>query len=115
MDEAQFKQVLMNLIINAVQAMPDGGRITVTAGHDGDAGMLRVAVSDTGLGIGEKDITRIFEPFFTTKGAGKGTGLGLSVSYGIIRQHGGDITVESMPGVGSTFTVTLPAVAAPAE
>jgi signal transduction histidine kinase len=114
-DEVQFKQVLMNLIINAVQAMPEGGRIAVTADCDPETGALLVSVADTGLGIGEKHLHRIFDPFFTTKGAGKGTGLGLSVSYGIIQQHGGDITVESVPGNGTTFTITLPAKEAVAE
>ncbi len=114
-DEAQFKQVLMNLVINAVQSMPDGGRLTVAADCDEAAGALRVSVADTGMGIGEKDIRRIFEPFFTTKDPGKGTGLGLSVSYGIIQQHGGDIRVESVPGEGSTFTVMLPLTDDPEE
>ena len=107
-DETQMRQVFMNLIINAVQAMPDGGEIRIAIRFDPGWHRLDVSVADTGMGVAQKHMQRIFDPFFTTKGAGKGTGLGLSVSYGLVQQHGGDITVESSPGRGSTFTVTLP-------
>ena len=107
-DETQMKQVFMNLIINAVQAMPEGGAMRVAIRFDQDRGRLKVLVADTGVGVAQKHRQRIFDPFFTTKRAGKGTGLGLSVSYGLVQQHGGDIAVESTTGQGSTFTVTLP-------
>jgi signal transduction histidine kinase len=94
---------------NASDAMPDGGILTVTANRkEGDKGFLDVSVSDTGCGIIEEDKERIFDPFFTTKEEGKGVGLGLSVVYGIITRHNGTITVESKPGKGSTFKMSLP-------
>ena len=103
----QLQQVFTNLIINAQQAMPDRGELTiVTSCVDGQ--FVRVRFSDTGCGIPEENLDRIFEPFFTTRPVGQGTGLGLSVSYGIIEAHGGFIEVESKVGVGSTFTVRLP-------
>lgn len=107
-DETQMKQVFMNLIINALQAMPDGGAIRIAIRMDRRRNRVKVSVADTGVGVAEKHLLRIFDPFFTTKGAGKGTGLGLSVSYGLVEQHGGDITVTSASGKGSTFTVCLP-------
>ncbi len=107
-DLQQMKQVFMNLIMNALQAMPDGGRLTLTSRVDDDQRHVEVKVVDTGPGIGEKNIERIFDPFFTTKEEGKGTGLGLSVSYGIISRHGGRISVESRPGKGAAFFVHLP-------
>jgi len=108
LDEPQMKQVFMNLIINAIQAMPDGGTIEVRALTDDARKQIIVEVSDTGAGIAEKHLNRIFDPFFTTKTAGKGTGLGLAVSYGIVEQHGGEITVLSALGKGTMFTVALP-------
>jgi two-component system, NtrC family, sensor kinase len=102
-----LQQVFLNLIINAVQAMPEGGDLTVSAVQDKNKRIL-VTVRDTGQGIAAEHLPHIFDPFFTTKEVGQGTGLGLSVSYGIIKKHGGRITVESSPGKGSTFTVTLP-------
>jgi two-component system NtrC family sensor kinase len=102
-----LQQVLINLITNAVQAMPDGGVLTVKATLDRSSRVC-ITVQDTGGGIAESDLPRIFDPFFTTKGVGQGTGLGLSVSYGIIKKHGGRISVESSLGKGSTFTVVLP-------
>lgn len=104
----QLQQVLMNILINSQQAM-DGKPGTVriaTALHN--AGMVEIRISDTGPGLPKKIQDRIFEPFFTTKPAGKGTGLGLSVTYGIIKDHEGDINVESKPGEGATFIITLP-------
>lgn len=103
----QIKQVLLNLLNNAADAMPDsGGTITITTGGSDD--MVTVRIRDTGSGIKPEDLDRIFEPFFTTKPAVKGTGLGLPVSYGIIKRHGGRIEVDSAPGEGSAFTVFLP-------
>jgi len=106
-DRGQIEQVLINLVTNAIDAMPSGGRLTLTTGVD--AAGVRLSVTDTGLGIAPELQDRVFMPFHTTKDVGKGTGLGLSVSYGIIKAHGGEILVESQPGVGSTFTVLLPA------
>jgi two-component system, NtrC family, sensor kinase len=109
LNESKLQQVWMNLLLNAKQAMGDrGGLITVTTRHDHAAGMLSVIVEDNGEGMAPEIIHRIFDPFFTTKKDGEGTGLGLSVSYGIIKEHGGDITVESRPSVGSVFTISLP-------
>ncbi len=82
--------------------------ITITTGTDSRTDQVYIKVADTGYGIESKNLTRIFDPFFTTKTTGEGTGLGLSVSYGIIKNHGGDILAASHPGRGSTFTVLLP-------
>jgi signal transduction histidine kinase len=109
-DVNQMKQVLLNLIHNALQAMPKGGELTISTESASRAGRdwIRVAVHDTGVGIPKLDQARIFEPFYTTKGDQGGTGLGLSVTYGIITDHGGQIDVESQPGAGSKFSVWLP-------
>jgi len=109
-DPAQIKQVLLNLIHNAIQAMPTGGKLTIKTAPVETGGKLwiRISVSDTGVGISPENLVRIFEPFFTTRPAGQGTGLGLSVSYGIVNEHGGYIEVESFPDQGSCFTVFLP-------
>ncbi|MFX1411455.1 MAG: PAS domain S-box protein [Promethearchaeota archaeon] len=110
LDVGRMKQVFLNLINNAFQAMPRGGTLTVTSERVGDEVAVRFA--DTGVGIPPDDLPRIFEPFFTTKPVGQGTGLGLSVSLGIVQEHGGRIEVESQEGQGSTFTVWLPVRAA---
>jgi two-component system NtrC family sensor kinase len=108
----QLQQVFTNLIINAMHASSQGATITLATrycralGQFG--GTVEVAVTDTGHGIARENLKKIFEPFFTTKEVGKGTGLGLSVSYGIVKEHGGEITVESEVGQGSTFTVIIP-------
>ncbi|EDM75888.1 sensory box sensor histidine kinase [Plesiocystis pacifica SIR-1] len=106
-DADQIEQVLLNLLSNAVDAMPRGGTIRIRLG-EGEADTVIFAVSDEGMGIPEEIRHSIFDPFFSTKEIGKGTGLGLSISYGIVRDHGGDILLESQPGRGTTFTVTLP-------
>ena len=103
---SQLSQVFANLLINAAHAIAERGTITIRTGHTDD--VVWVEVEDTGSGIAPDAQTRIFEPFFTTKPVGKGTGLGLSVSYGIVRNHHGDITVRSELGKGSVFRVTLP-------
>jgi signal transduction histidine kinase len=105
-DAQQIEQVLINLITNAVQAMPNGGTLRVSLGVA--EGAVAIALQDTGTGIPKQIQGRIFDPFFTTKPEGEGTGLGLSVSFGIISNHGGKIEVESEYGWGSTFTVLLP-------
>jgi two-component system NtrC family sensor kinase len=107
-DGNKIKQVLMNLLINASQAMPDGGHIIVKTELAEDGRLASITISDNGPGISKENISKIFDPFFTTKGPEKGTGLGLSVSYGIVQQHGGDINVDSTPGQGTTFTLRLP-------
>jgi PAS domain S-box-containing protein len=107
-NENRIQQVFFNLILNARDAMPSGGWLTLRTHADDDT--VVVEVSDTGHGIRREHIRRIYDPFFTTKGIGKGTGLGLSVSYGIVQEHGGAIFVESDPGQGTTFQVALPAL-----
>ncbi len=108
----KIQQVVTNLVINAMHATPQGGTITVGLRHSPTLGefegAVEVVVSDTGSGIPKEVIGKIFEPFFTTKDVGKGTGLGLSVSYGIIRDHGGEIKVTSELGKGTTFVIILP-------
>ncbi|MBL8733417.1 MAG: HAMP domain-containing protein [Planctomycetes bacterium] len=113
-DGNQMEQVFLNLLINAADAMPNGGGIVVRASVTA-AGRFLVQVTDTGTGIPPEILSKIFDPFFTSKPVGKGTGLGLSVSYGIVRRHGGAITVQSTVGTGSTFTVDLPVEAPPAS
>jgi two-component system NtrC family sensor kinase len=101
-----LQQVFLNLFLNTIQAMPDGGRLGVRIRVDD--GFVRTDVSDTGVGIPPENLDKVFDPFFTTKEPGQGTGLGLSVSYSIIDSHGGKIAVESKVGEGTTFSVFLP-------
>ena len=103
----KLQQVFTNLILNARDAIPDGGRIIVSTGT-ADDGSLVAEISDTGIGIAPENVAKIYDPFFTTKGVGQGTGLGLAVSYGIVQEHAGRISVESTPGQGTTFRITLP-------
>jgi signal transduction histidine kinase len=104
-----LQQLFLNLFLNSIQAMPEGGRLSIRAGVE-NGKHVRVDVVDTGCGIPKDCIDRIFEPFFTTKPIGQGTGLGLSVSYGIIQEVGGRITVESELGKGTAFSVFLPVI-----
>jgi len=106
-DRAQLEQVVINLAINARDAMPDGGTLAIETERAG--AHVRLAVSDTGTGIAPEVLERIFEPFYTTKEIGLGTGLGLATVHGIVTQSGGRVEVTSEPGIGSTFTVLLPA------
>ncbi|ROQ90742.1 two-component system sensor histidine kinase NtrB [Desulfosoma caldarium] len=107
-DRNKMRQVFMNLIMNAQQAIGSDGRIEICTSLAENGHMAEIAVSDTGTGIDPKHLPRIFDPFFTTKSTGEGTGLGLSVSYGIVKDHGGEILVASELGKGSVFTVRLP-------
>lgn len=102
----ELSQVIMNLLINASDAIEENGTITISSCHDESS--IRIQVADTGSGIKPEHINSLFDPFFTTKEVGKGTGLGLSISHGIIEKHGGTILASSVLGVGSTFAVTLP-------
>jgi len=107
-DAQMMKQVFMNLLMNAIQAMPEGGRVSIRTNYKAETNQVVLTFTDTGIGISAKDLGRVFDPFFTTKGAGRGTGLGLSVSYGIIIKHKGEIEVDGAPGKGTTFTIWLP-------
>jgi PAS domain S-box-containing protein len=127
-DCGQMEQVLINLATNARDAMPNGGKLTIQAdivelgsefirthGYGEIGEYARISVSDTGMGMDKETQRRIFQPFFTTKEVGKGTGLGLSIVYGIIKQHGGYINVESEPGKGATFRIYLPLIKSTVE
>lgn len=107
-DEDDLSRAFENLFRNAIDAMPGGGVLSVAAHTEGQKGQIHIEIRDTGAGISSENIGRIFEPFFTTKQSGKGTGLGLSIVHGIIREHGGSITVDSRAGGGARFYLTLP-------
>ncbi|MFZ5586066.1 MAG: PAS domain S-box protein [Thermodesulfobacteriota bacterium] len=119
-DPGQLEQVLINLCLNARDALPQGGRITLRtrlvrpAGAPGDRGHLALEVQDNGAGMPSEVLERVFEPFFTTKDPGQGTGLGLSIAYSLIKAQGGEIAASSQPGQGSVFTIRLPLADAPA-
>jgi signal transduction histidine kinase len=100
-----IKQVLLNLFLNALEAMPQGGILRIRTANDTPK-WVTVAIQDNGIGIQPENVTHLFDPFYTTKP--KGTGLGLSISYDIVAQHGGEILVDSEPGRGTTFTIRLP-------
>ena len=112
-DSQQLEQALLALEINAVEAMPEGGTLTIRARINHDDNEVELSVSDTGCGIREQDLRHVFEPFFTTKEGGKGTGLGLAVAYGIVQRHNGNIEVHSRVNAGSTFTLTIPTKSLP--
>lgn len=106
-DKSRFQQALLNLLVNAIQAMPDGGKLSISFNAGETPDEIRIDVADTGVGIAKEHLESIFDPFFTTKKEGEGTGLGLSVTYGIIKKHGGRITVQSTPGSGTCFSIFL--------
>ncbi len=107
-DEGQLQQAVIALATNAIDAMPEGGLLTLRGRNENDHVLLEI--SDTGVGIPQENLTKIFDPFFTTKEIGRGTGLGLAVCYGIVTEHGGRLNVQSAVGTGTTFTISLPAV-----
>ena len=109
-DVNELQQCFLNLVFNAIDAMPRGGTLNITSQPDQEQRLARIVFEDKGCGIAEKDVPYIFDPFFTTKGQGKGTGLGLSIVYGVVKGHGGKIRVNSHIGKGSTFTLTFPLV-----
>ncbi len=126
LDQSQMQQVLANVFLNGIQAMPDGGRLRVAigvrrvrppagTGAPVEGEYACITVEDEGRGIAREDLARVFEPFFTTKGVGEGTGLGLAVAHGIVAEHGGWIDAESAVGKGSRFSIFLPRLAEPAE
>ncbi|OLE54864.1 MAG: hypothetical protein AUG51_05850 [Acidobacteria bacterium 13_1_20CM_3_53_8] len=104
----KLQQVFTNLILNARDAIPAGGRITLSMRSNIDDDSVTIEIADTGIGIAPENVAKIYDPFYTTKGIGRGTGLGLAVTYGIVQEHSGHITVESMPGKGTIFRITLP-------
>jgi two-component system NtrC family sensor kinase len=112
-DAAQLQQVLVNLVVNAIQAMPDGGTLHLQTHRDGET--VRVVLEDTGVGIAPENLGRVFMPFFTTKDVGEGTGLGLAVVHGIVTLHGGSVRVESEVGEGTRFEVELPQSGTPED
>jgi signal transduction histidine kinase len=126
LDRGQLEQIVLNLVVNSVDAMPDGGRLTISARTDttrsgGDAEVephpkrfVELTVEDTGIGMSPHVLARMFEPFFTTKPRGRGTGLGLSTVYGIVTQNGGHVRADSEPGCGCRIRVSLPDAAATA-
>ena len=107
-DSSQIVRVFINLIVNAAEAMEGNGRLTITTSTCTDKKCVDIEVTDTGPGIAEGNLEKIFDPFFTTKETGHGVGLGLAISYGIIKEHRGSLSVESEVGKGTTFTVRLP-------
>ena len=107
-DTNRLQQCMLNLLFNAMEAMPEGGRLRITSGSDQENKRIVVEIEDSGQGIAEKDLDRIFEPFFTTKPDGQGTGLGLSIAYNVVKSHLGDIKVQSRRENGCRFTLTFP-------
>jgi two-component system NtrC family sensor kinase len=114
-DSGQMQQVMLNLLLNAAEAtqVHGGGVVSVSTVVNPTRDAIIVRVADDGEGIPRENLAKIFDPFFTTKSEGKGVGLGLAVSYGIVQEHGGDIEVQSSPGAGTVFVVTIPLSPAP--
>jgi two-component system NtrC family sensor kinase len=121
-DADQLQQVFLNLITNAVLAMPQGGNLTIATRLNTDKDRVQIRFADTGMGIKKENLAKIYDPFFTTRKVGEGTGLGLSVSFAIVHKFGGTITCESKTqeeagegASGTTFTISLPVATAPTE
>jgi signal transduction histidine kinase len=110
-DFNQLQQCVINLIFNAIDAMPQGGDLALTSRLDGDSDKVIITVRDSGRGIPPEILPNIFEPFYTTKNEGHGVGLGLSTVYGIMERHHGSVNVESQPGEGTNISIELPASA----
>jgi len=109
-DFNQTQQCVINLIFNAIDAMPDGGTLTIASSFDPETEMVEIKIEDTGCGIADEDLHQIFDPFYSTKTEGKGLGLGLSMVYGIIDRHKGSVTVDSELGKGAIFTIRFPSI-----
>ena len=109
-DTNQLQQAMLNLIFNAIEAMPTGGELLITTRPDASTGQVVIEVQDTGTGILKENINHIYDPFFTTKAPGEGTGLGLSIVYGIVKNHGGHVKVKSAVDTGTVFSLRLPLV-----
>jgi len=107
-DAGQIEQVILALVMNAIDAIPNGGNLTVTSRRAATSGYIQIEVRDDGVGMPRDVLAKMFEPFFTTKEHGRGLGLGLAISRNIVDRHGGRIEVASEPGHGTTFTITLP-------
>ncbi|HHP7236691.1 MAG TPA: ATP-binding protein [Desulfobacterales bacterium] len=114
-DTNRLQQCLLNLVFNAMESMPSGGKLTLSTGLDPSGGKVVIKVIDTGCGIASEHLDHIFDPFYTTKAEGQGTGLGLSIVYGVVKVHRGDIQVDSRPGEGTRFVLTFPRMAEPTE
>jgi signal transduction histidine kinase len=108
MDQEKMKQVLVNIVTNAVQAINEDGAVQIATRYHRNRGLVTISIEDNGTGMDPEMISKVFEPFYTTKKPGQGTGLGLSLSLGIVEEHGGDIQLESAPGSGTKFTILLP-------
>ena len=106
-NSGKLQQIFTNLLLNARDAIPNGGEIKISTANDGNKSLV-IEIADSGIGIAPENVAKIYDPFYTTKGVGRGTGLGLAVSYGIIQEHSGHISVESTPGRGTTFRISLP-------
>jgi len=109
-DSNQLQQCLLNLIFNAIEAMPGGGQLRISSKFDGTEKNALIGIQDTGYGISKENLEHIFDPFFSSKEEGKGTGLGLSIVYGIVKNHKGNINVNSTVGRGSLFTLSFPVI-----
>ena len=107
-DPSQMQQVIINMVVNAAEAMDESGQLTLVTGYDPVEKVITIKIRDTGQGIPEENVSKLFDPFFTTKDVGHGTGLGLAISYGIVREHNGSISVESELGKGTSFLIKLP-------
>jgi len=107
-DERELQQCFLNLIFNAIEAMPKGGQLQIVSGLESDKNNARIEIQDSGYGISDENLEHIFDPFFTTKEEGEGTGLGLSIVYGITKNHNGKIKVNSKVGEGCIFVLTFP-------